>query len=224
MSKDQKTEQVQQIRKSLEVHDTQFLVNVWKTNNRREWTPEAFDAIHEILLERLGSIPAQKERDPREAMEPREKKQRLFLTHFDGEIEFQYLNAEDAHHILGHLRAALSAQHATDIHLSGNKVTFQVAIFRFVSNWNVLVPVDKGEIIVHSGTPGAVKYSFSFMRMFVSVTLMVILFFLLLLPNLRSNPLAVFAVPIIFWLFGFGLNYIVAIFRLKDFVWHVISQ
>jgi hypothetical protein len=40
---------------------TEELVEIWRTNDRVEWTDEAFDAIKEILLERLGELPPQNE-------------------------------------------------------------------------------------------------------------------------------------------------------------------
>ena len=222
MSTDQEAERVEQICKNMELHDTAFLLHVWKTNNRREWTPEAFEAIHAILLARLGSVPAQTERDPREAKGPREGRQRFFLTGFEGSIEFEYLNAKDAHRILGRLCAALSAQHASDVHVSEFKVTFQVSAFRFVSNWNVLALVDKGEMTAHPGAPGVVKYTFSFVKFFVTIALGIGLFSIGVLFKLNTPVL--FAIPAFVWLFVFGLNYIIAVFRLKDFVWQAVSH
>jgi hypothetical protein len=223
MSNDQEVERVQQIRRSLQNHDTQSLLNIWKANNRREWTPEAFDAIHEILLDRLGNVPPQKNRDPREAIPPQEGRQRFFLTGFEGRIEFQYLSAKDARHIFHRIRGALSAQQATDIHGAESEITFRVSMLRFASNWNVLTPVDEGEINIYPGSPGVVKYRFSFTRMFIFATISAAFFFIMLSPTLGSNTFVVIAIPIIAWLFLFGLNYIIAVFRLQDFVWQAIS-
>ncbi len=41
--------------------DTEELLEIWQTNDRREWTAETFDIIHQILIERLGSVPEQEE-------------------------------------------------------------------------------------------------------------------------------------------------------------------
>jgi len=224
MSTEPETERVQQIRKKLEEHDTQYLINVWKTNDRREWTPEAFEAIHDILLVRLGILPSQRQRNPKEAIEPRQRRQRFLPTHIEGEVEFQYLSPEDARYILGRLRETLSAEKASNIRLSEKRITFDVSLFRFVSNWNVLTPVDEGEFIARPGELGTVKYKFSFARLFVIVTLIAICFLLLLLPSLGPGRLAVYAAPCITWLFLYGLNYIVAVIRLDDFVWQAISH
>ena len=41
--------------------ETEELIEIWKKNDREEWTDIAFEAIEEILLERLGAVPPQGE-------------------------------------------------------------------------------------------------------------------------------------------------------------------
>jgi len=49
-----------QIYKKLQEKETEELLEIWQENNRDEWSDNAFAAIYEILLERLGSeIPSQ---------------------------------------------------------------------------------------------------------------------------------------------------------------------
>lgn len=50
-----------QIYKKLQEKETEELLEIWQQNNRDEWSDNAFTAIHEILLERLGSEPPQQE-------------------------------------------------------------------------------------------------------------------------------------------------------------------
>jgi hypothetical protein len=50
-----------QIHSSLSQKETEELVEIWETNDRVEWTDEAFDVIREILAERNVKIPAQNE-------------------------------------------------------------------------------------------------------------------------------------------------------------------
>jgi hypothetical protein len=50
----------QQVYSSLELKETDDLVEIWKRNDRKEWTDEAFDAIRIILIDRLGSLPDQR--------------------------------------------------------------------------------------------------------------------------------------------------------------------
>ncbi len=45
----------------LKERDTDELLEIWQQNDRDEWSEDAFTAIHEILLERLGEEPPQQE-------------------------------------------------------------------------------------------------------------------------------------------------------------------
>jgi hypothetical protein len=55
----QRAEHIQQIHATLEQRETEDLLKIYQQNNRDEWTPEAFEAIRQILLERNASIPDQ---------------------------------------------------------------------------------------------------------------------------------------------------------------------
>jgi hypothetical protein len=48
-----------QVYNNLNLKETDELVKIWQTNDRIEWTETAFNAIREILNERLGEIPPQ---------------------------------------------------------------------------------------------------------------------------------------------------------------------
>jgi len=50
-----------QIYSNLNSKDTEELVEIWKTNDRVEWSGLAFDVLEEILKERLSSLPEQDE-------------------------------------------------------------------------------------------------------------------------------------------------------------------
>lgn len=43
----------------MELKETKELLEIWSNNDRLEWSDEAFEAIHAILLERLGEVPSQ---------------------------------------------------------------------------------------------------------------------------------------------------------------------
>jgi hypothetical protein len=50
-----------QIYNTLNLKETDELVEIWKTNDRVEWEETTFDVVREILLERLGELPSQDE-------------------------------------------------------------------------------------------------------------------------------------------------------------------
>jgi hypothetical protein len=55
--------------KSLQEKDTEELLEIWQQNDRNEWSDKAFVAIHEILLERLGSEPPEQGPPPEDERE-----------------------------------------------------------------------------------------------------------------------------------------------------------
>jgi len=51
---------VQQIRKNIEPKETEELINIWEENDREAYSEEAFEAIKQVLLERVSELPSQK--------------------------------------------------------------------------------------------------------------------------------------------------------------------
>jgi len=49
--------QIEQIRRSLEIHDTEELLEIWRSEDNSEWTDEAVAIAGEILTTRLGELP-----------------------------------------------------------------------------------------------------------------------------------------------------------------------
>jgi hypothetical protein len=58
-----------QIYSRMQAEDTEELLDIWRRNDRTEWTDEAFEIVHDILLERLGSVPEQGEFPKEETQE-----------------------------------------------------------------------------------------------------------------------------------------------------------
>ncbi len=48
-----------QIYRELDLRETNDLLEIWKTNDRVEWSDVAFDVIRDILLKRTGEVPPQ---------------------------------------------------------------------------------------------------------------------------------------------------------------------
>jgi hypothetical protein len=51
----------EQIRNSFNLKETDELLDIWKTNDKVEWSDVAFGVLKEILKERLGKVPRQNE-------------------------------------------------------------------------------------------------------------------------------------------------------------------
>jgi hypothetical protein len=80
MSNEQTKTRITQLYLSLQERDANDLLSIWEKNDREEWTDDAFEAIRQILLERMGSLPAQREKmsdEPRHVTEAITRPQRI---------------------------------------------------------------------------------------------------------------------------------------------------
>ena len=50
-----------QIYDSMNLKDTDVLLDIWQSNNRAEWSAAAFEVVQEILTKRIGELPPQDE-------------------------------------------------------------------------------------------------------------------------------------------------------------------
>jgi hypothetical protein len=65
MTEDQESSLSRSIRQNMQLKDSDELLAIWKMNDRLEWSDEAFAVVHDILAERLGSVPPQNSHPPR---------------------------------------------------------------------------------------------------------------------------------------------------------------
>jgi len=101
------------------------------------------------------------------------------------------------------------------ISVSDRRIDFTGGAFRYVTGWNLLVPIGSGIITFHETARGVeVRYHISFLQMFVGVTLMVALMFgILPVLSWGSTARVPFALLGLMWLWLFGANYVIIIFR-----------
>lgn len=50
-------DRIAQIRSRLQSHDTEELLEIWQVHDEGSWTPEALEAVRQIIRERLGEVP-----------------------------------------------------------------------------------------------------------------------------------------------------------------------
>jgi len=141
----------------------------------------------------------------------------MFPMSLDGEFKLTSPELEDISAILSKVEQALRAARATNISRIGNRVVFQGGIFRLVMNWNILVPVGRGEIEIVPGKPGTVKYGFSCVQMLILLTLMVGAMSVALISREGLSAHAIIFL-VIGWLWLFGMNYVISAVRLPRFV------
>jgi len=83
---------------------------------------------------------------------------------FDQEVDVSLLPA--------HLAGCLRGVDADAVEVTDNLVTFRGGIFRFVTNWNVLVPFGFGDLTVNSETR-EIRYRLSYRQLAIFSTTMV---------------------------------------------------
>ncbi len=69
-----------QIRSSMLLKTTEELVEIWQMNDRNEWSPEAFQVVKELLIERLGTLPKQ-QYPSKDVTDSQESANKLLVDH-----------------------------------------------------------------------------------------------------------------------------------------------
>src|SRR6267154_1863974 len=139
----------------------------------------------------------------------------MFPISLKGSIDTPGIAPEQVIEVTARLISALNRVRAFSVICDGNTITFRGGIFRLVSNWNILVPVNRGVITVSSGSRGVVRYNFSCIEMLVFIALWVVLA-VSLIPSDKPTFFR-FGAPPLLGLWLFGANYLVAAYRLPAF-------
>jgi hypothetical protein len=142
----------------------------------------------------------------------------MFLTSINSQIELKALRPEHVEIVTRGIKRQLDTMKAVNISPQGNIVSFRGGFFpfRFVANLNILGPINHGVIEVLPGAPAVVKYQLSTVGMLVDV-LVIALAMAIYIGITRSLSMASLAFLLMFGVF-FGLNYLIAVFRLSSFV------
>ena len=125
----------------------------------------------------------------------------------------------DSAALLNHLVDSLRQADASAVEIQGNCVMFTRRMFRFVGNWNVLVPFDSGDLTV-DGDARQIRYRVGIRQLilFGTATVVVMTTFILMSPVWQ---------PLLFmplmWLWLVGGNVAIGIFRFERFVRRAIA-
>ena len=142
-----------------------------------------------------------------------------FPLTISGSVRFQRKGTalESAEQVGARVVASLEKASASSVTREGTTVRFTVAMFRFVSSWNILVPFDSGTLEIEDcGQAIRIRYSNSTKRLLVGVSLLcgVPLVLISTSAALNGHGLLPSALPFTFaWAWLFGGNYFVAAFR-----------
>jgi hypothetical protein len=137
----------------------------------------------------------------------------------EGTVSIDVHRATDLDGVIAAVEAAIREAKPTEIARDREKITFRAGLFRFVSNWNPLVSIGAGELhfTQQSSSQIEIHYRISFVQLFVVTTIMVAVMFgaLPILGGAHGVPLGFLAFA---WLWLFGWNYVLTLFRFPSLV------
>jgi hypothetical protein len=113
-----------------------------------------------------------------------------------------------------HLVECLRSVEAKGVEVRGNCVAFTGGIFRLVSNWNVLVPFDSGNLTI-DGSACQVRYRLSVRHLVVFGTGAVVVMTLFILKSSAWQPLLL--MPLM-WLWIVECNLAIGTARFENFI------
>jgi len=126
-------------------------------------------------------------------------------------------------HSAERLASALRASGATDIAIDGSTLTFSVKFFRAASDWNFLVPFDRGQMSMRlSGDVLTVHYDLSVRRLLLLAMAgaAFVAFFPLAFEMARGSVPLQQGVTFFLagWAWLFGGNYVIAMIRVPRYI------
>jgi hypothetical protein len=125
----------------------------------------------------------------------------------------------DTAELAAHLARSLNKARAGSVVVQGNCVMFTGGVFRWVDNWNILVPFGSGKLDISPGD-GHIRYCLNFRQLVVATTALVGLMVLALLAVRLWQPLLFIPVG---WLWVVGGNLMLGIPRFERFLRDRIS-
>jgi hypothetical protein len=123
------------------------------------------------------------------------------------------------------LERALHELKAGRVERADSQIQFTGGVFRSVSNLNLLVPVDSGELYIEpSSSFLTIRYRLRFTQMFVLVSVMVLILFVPILVSAPSLPGPdAIVVPFLVWLGLYGGNVAISIVRFPGWIQEVVT-
>jgi hypothetical protein len=122
------------------------------------------------------------------------------------------------------LAAGLERVHASTIAREGSCVLFYVRFFRLVMNTNLLVPIDSGAIHAElDGDAIKMRYRLRTVRLCIVTTVMAVAAVAIILSASLDLQTAI-RIGVMAWLWLFGVNYLIALFRFRGFVTRSVHE
>jgi hypothetical protein len=127
----------------------------------------------------------------------------------------------DSSLLAAHLAVRLREVDASEVEVRNNRVTFSGGIFRFVTNWNILVSFGFGDLTVDSDT-SEIRYRLSYRQLVIASAAMFVVMCVFLLAfsgtqGIISGTWTIFALLLMWLCVGF-MNVTIGVWRFKRFL------
>lgn len=114
---------------------------------------------------------------------------------------------------------------ARDIKIEGDKLTFNVDLFRWVSRWNILNSIEGGYIKITSDAQKViVSYMISFRKLFIFGILITVCVGIYISWDAQLSALQTVLLMAVLWLSMVGLNWIIPGIRYPRFIERIIRE
>ncbi len=125
----------------------------------------------------------------------------------------------DLAQIISAVEAAIQDAKPTSMVRHEETLTFRAGLFRLVSNWNQLVAITSGELRFSQDSHKVnILYNISFIQLLVATTVLVTVIFGVLPGVFENGPNVPLGFVLLAWLWLFGGNYFLTLFRFPRFV------
>lgn len=143
----------------------------------------------------------------------------MFPVSIDGEFALS-TEVSQVDRVLDGIASALRGKGATQVARQGDSIVFRAGLLhtRGFGNWNILIPVGSGAIDALGGGDGLrVRYRLSTRELLGVVSALLV--FATITPLVNGAPLeSTLGLLAVGWLGLFGVNYLIAWFRLSNFI------
>jgi hypothetical protein len=137
------------------------------------------------------------------------------LVDFDRDVDSSLLPAR--------LAGCLRGVDADEVEITDNRVTFEGGIFRFVTNWNVLVPFGFGDLTVCPETR-QVRYRLSYRQLVIFSATMIGVMEAFVLAFAGPQRLTIVIALSVMWFFALFTNLALGIPRFEDLIRRAVAS
>lgn len=131
----------------------------------------------------------------------------------------------DIQSVVAALEVAITRLKPSLITTIANEISFKAGPFRFVPNWNMLIPISSGKVTVMENDGWLIiEYSVSFLHLLILISLIVIVLFGVLPISANASLENVIGMVVLAWFILFGGNYVSTVLRFPNYLQDTVED